>query len=227
MLISHLNRFIYTKTLKTAGTSVEIYLEDACLPAGHDVARGHHIQETVTPAGIIGYRGPDLSARTWYNHMPATEIRESIGHTIWNEYFKFCVVRNPFDKLVSLWWFNVNKNQDYPYSGASFSKIRSEFSRWCVEYVLNGVDRDKYLIDDRVSLDFFIRYESLLDDLRNVCLRIGYPFQPERLGRYKGETRAIGQPFIDYYDEPAIAAVEAAFRWELDYFGYSRPSEVL
>ena len=37
----------------------------------------------------------------------------------------------------------------------------------------------------------------------------------------------ITEPFGDYYDRPAIAAVEAAFGWELEYFGYSRLSEAV
>ena len=53
MLISHRHRFIYTKTIKTAGTSVEIYFEEACIPPGSDIERGHGIPETVTEAGVI------------------------------------------------------------------------------------------------------------------------------------------------------------------------------
>lgn len=34
MLISHRKRFIFTKTAKTAGTSVESYFEQYCMPEG-------------------------------------------------------------------------------------------------------------------------------------------------------------------------------------------------
>jgi len=34
MLVSHRKKFIYTKTAKTAGTSVESYFEPFCLPEG-------------------------------------------------------------------------------------------------------------------------------------------------------------------------------------------------
>ena len=57
-----------------------------------------------------------------------------------------------------------------------------------------------------------------------VCCQVGYPFRPERLGKYKNESRVMRQPFSDYYDGPAAAAVEAGFGWELDYFGYHRLS---
>ena len=104
MLVSHRHRFIYTKTVKTAGTSVEIYFEDACLPPDSDIVRGHAIAETVTDAGIIGYRGVDPGESRYYNHMPASDVRALVGPEVWDSYFKFCVIRNPFDKIVSLWW---------------------------------------------------------------------------------------------------------------------------
>ena len=187
MLLSHGHRFIYTKTVKTAGTSVEIYFEGACIPQETKIVRGHHIEETVTSAGVIGYRGADPSGRTWYNHMPAQEIRELVGPEAWNEYYKFCIVRNPFDKMVSLWWFIVNPRQENRYEGADFARIKSDFCRWCVDHALHAIDRDKYMIDGQICVDFFIRYESLLDGLEGVCRKVGYPFQPDHLGRYKSD----------------------------------------
>jgi hypothetical protein len=224
VLVSHPYRFIYTKTLKTAGTSVEIYFEDACTSPESAVVRGHHVEETETSAGVIGYRGPDPSGRRWYNHMPASAIRKLLGHETWTNYYKFCVVRNPFDKLVSLWWFN-NAKQGLRYDGDPFSMIKADFSRWCVDHASYAIDRDKYMIDGAVAMDCFIRYESLLQGLEQVCRQVGYPFRPGALGWYKNEARVTRQPFVDYYDPSAIAAVEANFAWELDYFGYGRLSQ--
>jgi hypothetical protein len=223
VLLSHAFQFIYTKTLKTAGTSVEIYFEPACLPRGSATVRQHHTEQTLTPAGIIGYRGGNPSGRTWYNHMPAEEIRSHVGQAIWRAYFKFCVVRNPFDKLVSLWWFN-NAKAGRTWDHSDFGTIRNAFCTWCTGHAADAVDRDKYLIGGQIAVDCFIRYENLLEGLEHVCRRIGYPFNPEALGRYKGEFRALKRPFADYYDRPAIAAVEATFAWELDTFGYPTPS---
>ena len=226
MLLSHRHRFIYTKTLKTAGTSVEIYFEDACIPADMEIDQGHHIGETVTPAGVIGYRGPAPAGSTWYNHMCAREIRELVGGAVWDGYYKFCVVRNPFDKVVSYWWFTVNSKQQYQYKDADFARVRSDFADWCVTRSGDAVDRDTYVIDGRLAMDFFIKYESLLDGLAQVCRRVCYPYRPERLGTYKGDARATRRPFCEYHDQRTIAAVQAAFSWELDWFGYSRPSMI-
>ena len=220
MLISHPNRFIYTKTMKTAGTSVEIYFEEACLPPSNGIERGHLTDEIVTEAGIVGRRGPSRGV-TWYNHMPAELIRAQIEQPVWDDYFKFCVVRNPFDKLVSYWWFAIAPGEREYCQLQDFREVRTRFCEWATSGAAAVVDRNVYQIDGVVCADFFIRYETLLDGIASVCLCVGYPYRPERLGRYKGGARACAQPFQEYFDKPAIAAVQALFGWELDYFGYS------
>ena len=220
MLISHTHHFIYTKTIKTAGTSVEIYFEDACLSPHSDVVRGHVIEQTITDAGIIGYRGPDPSGRQWYNHMAAALIRERIGTAIWDSYFKFCVIRNPFDRLVSNWWFTMDLPHRTHYAEASAAERRAAFGQWAVDHVAEIVDRDKYTINGEICVDYFARYERLLADIATICARVGYAYRPERLGMYKTGYRLVEQPLADYYDAATIGLVEATFGWELRHFGY-------
>ena len=106
MLISHINQFIYTKTAKTAGTSVESYFEKFCMPED-EWEFSHARDEYVSKEGIIGYRGNDARGKKWVNHMSALEIRNNIGNSIWNSYFKFCVIRKyPLDFFV--FWLNVH-----------------------------------------------------------------------------------------------------------------------
>ena len=54
MLISHRKQFIFTKTVKTAGTSVESYFEQFCKPDG-EWQESHAHEEYVSKSGIIGY----------------------------------------------------------------------------------------------------------------------------------------------------------------------------
>jgi hypothetical protein len=227
VLISHAHNFIYTKTMKAAGTSVEIYFEDACIPPWHPTSRGHFIDETVTAVGVVGRRGlvPEQAREqtTWYNHMSAEAIRDLIGERIWSRYFKFCTVRNPFDKVVSYWWMSLSSlgaEDQYRYQTADLSMLREEFCRWAVISAEKVVDRHTYMIEGHVCVDHFIRYENLLQDLKVACDRVSYPYEPQRLGAYKSEYRTNRRPFTDYYDADAIAAVQKAFRWELEYFGY-------
>src|SRR5690242_16177876 len=102
MLVSHTKQFIYLKTTKTAGTSVEIFFQPFCLSPDHPCYSSptHEMNEVISNYGIVGYRGPQpIPKVAFYNHMAAVEIKKWIGSEIWDHYFKFCVIRNPFDKI--------------------------------------------------------------------------------------------------------------------------------
>lgn len=114
MLVSHRYRFIYTKTVKTAGTSVESYFEPYCMKEG-EWSFSNQRDEYISDAGIIGYRGKNRPDNcVWYNHMSAREIKNLLGQDIWDSYFKFCVVRNPFSKAVSWYYFRGRSNPFEP-----------------------------------------------------------------------------------------------------------------
>jgi len=38
-------------------------------------------------------------------HMPARKIRRRIGREAWNQYFKFCIARNPWDRVISQYYW--------------------------------------------------------------------------------------------------------------------------
>lgn len=236
MLISHRKRFIYTKTVKTAGTSVESYFEPLCMREG-EWTFSHARQESISEAGVVGLRSGeplDLQGALWWNHMPAKVIRALIGETIWKDYFKFCVVRNPFDAMVSAYRY-FHKSRERKRGLKSYlvtigarlagsrgeSDLKEDFEEWLGTMRL-PMDRNKYMIDGQFCLDYVIRYESLADGIREVCARLDYPFEPERIPHLK-HTEKPKRPLSDFYSEASAALIERAFDFELNHFGYRRP----
>ena len=136
MIVSHRHRFLFVKTKKTAGTSLEIALSGICGP-----------EDVITPISPpdeaerrrLGYPGPrNLEPATsrrgglelvrrlrrrdaprFRNHMPAAGIRRLVPQAVWDGYFKFCFDRNPWDRAVSLYhWLGGERNP------SSRSKLR-------------------------------------------------------------------------------------------------------
>jgi Sulfotransferase family len=219
MLVSHTHKFIYMKTRKTGGTSVEIYFEPYCT----DPARRGEIQQfreaEVSQWGIVGYRGPDPKDKPWYHHMPACEARERIGAKIWAEYFKFCVVRNPFDRVVSQFWSQMWRTKA-ELESAPFSQVKKKFGEWVSQRHL-PLDRSVYTDGDDVVVDHFVHFERMHPDLEQVCQKLGVSWEPEKLGRYKSGFRTRNEHFIQYYSPDAFRLVSEAFAWEINYFGYA------
>lgn len=83
MLISHEHQFIFIHIGKTGGTSIEAAL---CRYLGVN------FEETKkSPEG------------QWWKHIWAKDMRERVGERVWNDYFTFAFVRNPYDLVLSLY----------------------------------------------------------------------------------------------------------------------------
>jgi hypothetical protein len=243
VLVSHRKKFIFTKTKKTAATSVESYFEKYCMPEG-EWTFSHAREEYVGKEGIIGYRGGNRRNQTWHNHMSAVKIKDKIGTAIWNSYFKFTVVRNPFDKLISGFYMNEKRIKNYTMAqklGAVSRKlIRKKHSRDYIvgnseiirfrNWIRNGLaagsgmfDRNKYLINGDICVDFFIRYEDLENGIKYVCDKLDVPFEPENIPRLKSGKRNGQFSISEYYDPEIINIVNKLYEFELNYFGYTAP----
>jgi hypothetical protein len=130
MIISHKHKYIFIKTQKTAGTSLEIALSEFC--GDWDIITSIDPRSERIRQGL-GYRGPQnytvpwpkWSAKEWaallllrrkpcfYNHAGAQFIRDRIDESIWNGYYKFCFERNPWDKAVS-WYYWLTRSGPAP-----------------------------------------------------------------------------------------------------------------
>ena len=224
MLISHGKKFIFLKTAKTAGTSVEIYLEPYCRNEGRDPAGA--TPEHVSEAGVVGYRGPDPTGSVFYNHAPARIIQEAVGPTIWSSYTKITCIRNPFDKVISYFWF-INKRgllAGLPSAVNLSTSVDDTISAFRLFVNAGGlpIDAAIFTLDGTPCCDIYIRYEALLPDLEATCARLDIPFEPERLGYFKAGNRLKDIPISDYYDISTADRVRSVFANEFEWFGYDR-----
>jgi hypothetical protein len=219
MLVSHRHKFIYTKTYKTGGTSVESYFEPFCMAEG-DWTLTHFRDQYVSPSGIIGYRGLKLPPGTvWWNHMPAVVIKQLLGDEVWSSYLKFCVVRNPYEKAVSAYYFWKNQNDIDQTEGNVES---AQFEQWLESHGA-PLDKDKFMIADQLCLDYVVRYESLHQDLEKLCARLGLLWEPARLPTFKSGIRPMNICLKTLYTERSKRIIEETYAFELSIFAYAFP----
>ena len=203
VLISHRHKFIYLKNIKVAGTSVEAFFEKYCVAPEQNHRMAPGTDEVVTKYGIIGYRGNNPEGCKWVNHMSAYKIKENIGEKTFNSYFKFCIERNPWAKMVSLYHDMVTQ-----YS----------FSEFCKKYT--ALNAQRYHIGGKSICNFIIRYEHLENDIIEVCKRLGITdYDIKDLPKYKSGNRPK-RHYREYYDAQTKLLVYNKHKYEIDYFNY-------
>ena len=224
MLVSHRYNFIYTKTAKTGGTSVESYFERFCM-SDDEWTLSHGRDEYASQFGIVGFRGATRPKNcTYWNHMPAALIKEKVGKEVWDKYFKFCVIRNPYDKVISAFYDMQRAN--YPSIDLlDVNDERSKFGKWLLHNkLIIPTEKDFCVINGKFCLDDVVRYETMASELERICVRLGIPWEPTTLPTFKAGFRPKNAKVVDLYTEESKKIVEAAFAFELEYFKYSFPA---
>ena len=193
MIISHKYKYVFIKTRKTAGTSIQASLRRYC--GDHDIA------STLSPIPndyIPLNHNPKLGA-----HVKSHKIKKYLGHE-WKNYFTFAFERNPWDKTVSSFWWNF--------------KEKGDFNSWCKRKDF-PTDFNSYSEDDKVIVNSIFRYENLIEDLYRVCEKLSIPWDG-KLTKEKGDSRKSEKHYRDYYNDESIELVRQEFSREIELFGY-------
>jgi hypothetical protein len=228
MIISHKYKFIFLKTNKTAGTSIEIALSKFCEES--DIITPISSKDELTRQEL-GYRGPQnhLSSIVdygikdilrflyerkkkcqFYNHISASEAKAHLGDEIWNSYFKFCFERNPWDRIISLYYYMHNEESSL--SVSDFVKSKSP-------QILKKSGYDLYTIDGKIAVDKIYRFEKLNEELEDVCERLGLPGKLE-LPRAKSHYRKDKRSYQEILNEEDRYEISKIFDDEINLMGY-------
>ena len=228
MIISHSHKFIFIKSEKTAGTSIETVLSEHC--SGDDIVVPiNDFRHNRDENGEFKHRAMNADEEFLEigQHVDAETIRRKVSPDVWNDYFKFSIARNPWDRTIS--YFFWMRRQDpaikprkrfYHYLGVPFNELAQP------KKALHGflasdefVNNDRfYVMDDQLCVDFVIRYENLSEDLTKVRKRIGLP--PIDLPHLKTGFREKRHHYSEYFDEQSKAIVAEKHKNDIKFFGY-------
>jgi hypothetical protein len=224
MIISHRHKFIFIKTRKTAGTSVEIALSEHCGPEDVLTRFGppedEHMRLQLTGIGGQNYRLPlqrlRYSEARWAaknrrvprfrQHDTAELVRHYVRSNIWSEYLTFTIERNSFDKAVSRYHWHPGRTRP---------PMEEFFAR---SPVLHLSDWPAYTVNDDVIVDRVVRFEQLQDDLDEVTNLLSIPALS--LPRAKGGHRPKKSHYSDALSPTSRARVELVCAKEICHFGY-------
>ena len=140
----------------------------------------------------------------------------------WADYFKFCFVRNPWDRLLSAYTSKVRNKQGGCSAYLQSFEQSIPFTDF-VKIVKDYYDLDRHLMPmhdlvmgkDFSNMDFVGRFENFEEDFLFVLKTTGLPCRdiPHRNKTKHGH-------YSDYYDDEAREIVSKVYKRDIEYFGY-------
>ena len=235
MIISHKNKFIFLKSKKTAGTSIEIALSEFC--GEEDIItpfKGDISSETLRTK--LGFRGPQnyiypnlkSSKKAWvtyvyhrlrekkiksinlfWDHLPAIVVRRYVGENIWNSYFKFSFERNPFDKVISFYYWATRGEGKSRISLSEFIQSRSELGS---SFHIYG--NDNSILADHVGI-----FENLNSELEYISEKIGKTINIDSI-KAKSKINTNDRNYKDLLSEKDKEKIALIHSREIAHFGF-------
>jgi len=243
-IVCHKHRFIFIKTRKTAGSSIEIALSRLCedsdfiTPLSHPEGPDERLRREAGGHPPVNWQKSWWQYRSWKEirqrfkrgrramllgaHATAGQIRHHFGEDVWNRYLKITVERNPWDKAVSrYWWMRYRSHRRH--GGAKTFESLSDFLErvsWERPHWLSNWNH--YAINDRPAVDCFLFYETLSADLQALEQRLKVPAGTLTLPREraKGNSRADCRPYTEVMGRSDRSIVSAICRKEITELGY-------
>ena len=208
-MTNHEYKFIFIHYPKTGGSSVESFFGE------HDL--------------------PDKSWNTFDNngnlvqelhHTSSSEYIHKNGNSIWDNYFKFSICRNPWDVFVSDYLFDVRVYHERVKDGLPQKYRRKFIVEDCDSdfntYILEGsknVDWFKFLIQKEFTygVDWYLRFENFQSDFSKLCEHLHID-SPHTLPHEKKSENRLH--YSHYYTEETKDIIGNLFDIDINYFGY-------
>lgn len=199
-----------------------------CLENPSQSSRMHRFPETISSSGIVTESGNSTPVTEGLQpHSSIPQIRALVGSQVFSEYTKISIVRNPFDRAVSLFWWDLKKNSPakYTYLFSNPGNLRHHFENWLIERrrFLSWAKSTRFASPWQLgSRRYLIRYEKLDEDFFRLLRLLGLSQDGEpSLPRYKGNVRPSSHGVEEYYTPKAKAFLAWYWRADFIHHGYS------
>ena len=188
-MISHDPKFVFIHVPKAAGSSIESSLQ----------------RYSAVPIRFEDNGNAVLANK----HVTAAQVRNAYGER-WHDYYSFAVARNPWDRVVSNYFYlRQIGHQRVEGIGSPGDWVKKDMV-WCLPV-------SHYVVaDGEVIVDFLIQYDSLQEGLDQVCDRLDIP----RV-RLEKTNRSSHDHYRDYYDGESRERVAELFREDIERFGFT------
>jgi hypothetical protein len=162
-----------------------------------------------------------ITLRKFYHHIPAYKIKNRVSSRVWNDYYKFTVVRNPWEKVISGWFYyrdyynkNLTLDQYLKFCEKRIER-RGRGTGVCPYNYPNYTDPET----GEVLVNRVIRYENLTKELSAVLDEIG--LKVEKALDVYAKVGVKRKDYTGYYSRKQREFVRDLFSKEIELNNYS------
>jgi len=215
MLISYSHRFIFFHTGKTGGMSMREILQPYTQePEKFKIPRPAKMHEGK----------PNKMYDVWQTlllHAKASDAKTELPYDVFNNFFKFAFVRNPWDLQVSMYHFILREPTSSTYPQVSQLGSFEAFIEWVVKtpqpYPKGITKLQREMITDsegNLLVDFVGHYEKLQEDFNFLRQKLNIPESLPHLNRSQHKD------YRDYYNDYTRNLVTEHFKDDIELFNY-------
>ena len=242
-MISKKYNFIFMHIIRTGGVSVEDYLfshHRKRISVKPIIGRVHGKRirgKWATDVSDIGCQAKWFHEWARRSHITAEQYRKFLkrkgGRHMWDNFYKFAFVRNPWDFMVSLFFHfqRLDEVSAPPRSrDVSWKKwVGSSFTEWVKKFLdpdqsfikeddVHLLTQAEWLSDKEGNLliDFVGKFENLQEDFIKVCDKLNVP-----VGTLPHKNGTKHNKYVDYYDEETKELVAESFKKDIKIFDYN------
>lgn len=214
-MISTSKSFLFVHIPKTGGNSIQ----QALKPYADDTFTSHQDHQDGVERFELSHPKYRLK-----KHSLLSEYHQQLSKSKFEELFKFTVIRNPWDMMISLYFSPHRKASGWNRSAFiqlvnNTPSIEDRLSIPRFSLLRKGNLREvfqHYSLDGH--LDFVLRFEHLQDDFEELCKQLGIPTSALPHYNRSGKT-----DFRSYYDRELTDLITAKFKKIIEYGGYQFP----
>lgn len=215
MFISYRYKFLFVHIAKTGGTSVRATLQ-------RERFRDRYFVPLYLVSRLSAFTGHRLGIK-FPRHAKIIAAQQMLPHELFDSFFKFAFVRNPWDLQVSS-YHHIRRERPHL---MTHIKDFDQFIKWKMDpdrpyqyHVDTSMElQSDYLVDLHGNLltDFIGHYETLQADFDHICDKVGIP---RRALPHKRKAIDRDSDYRSYYTPELVDLVAGWFKTDIEKLGY-------